>query len=79
MWSYRTLLSSLCRRALEDGGQTGKDLMELRDTTAPRIFLRSWVWAPRSLQPALHRRTREATVEPRLPAPLRSILTDERG
>ena len=29
MWSYRTLLSSLCRRALEDGGQTGKDLMEL--------------------------------------------------
>ena len=25
MWSYRTLLSSLCRRALKDGGQTGKD------------------------------------------------------
>jgi hypothetical protein len=37
MWSYRTLLSSLCRRALKDGGQIG-NLMEHCDTTAPEFF-----------------------------------------
>src|SRR5262245_43473895 len=32
----------LCRRGLESGGQIGKDIRELRDTTV-RFFFASWV------------------------------------